>query len=135
MFVCVHVCTLSCSVMSDSWQPHGLQPTRLLCPWNFPGKNTGVICHFLHQGKESSGRQVYICIPFFSVLLVFGPLGPSILSSPFSSEVSCGKKKTNKCPVLRSVYCYEVGVAGKCCFIGLQADFRILNFSRKSSTW
>ena len=31
-------------------QPHGLQPTRLLCPWDFPGKNTGVDCQFLLQG-------------------------------------------------------------------------------------
>ena len=31
-------------------QPHGLQHTRLLCPWDFPGKNTGVGCHFLLQG-------------------------------------------------------------------------------------
>ena len=38
------------SVMSDSQWPHGLQPTRLLCPWDFPGKNTGVGCHFLLQG-------------------------------------------------------------------------------------
>ena len=30
--------------------PHGLQPTRLLCPWYSPGKNTGVGCHFLLQG-------------------------------------------------------------------------------------
>ena len=29
-------------VLSNSLQPHGLQPARLLCPWNFPGKNTGV---------------------------------------------------------------------------------------------
>ena len=43
---CMHVC----SVMSDSLQPHGLQPTRLPCPGNFTGKNTGVGCHFLHQG-------------------------------------------------------------------------------------
>ena len=35
------------SVVSDSWQPHGLQPTRLLRPWNFPGKSTGVGCHCL----------------------------------------------------------------------------------------
>ena len=34
-------------VVSDSLRPHGLQPTRLLCPWDFPGKNTGVGCHFL----------------------------------------------------------------------------------------
>ena len=30
--------------------PHGLQSTKLLCPWNYPGKNTGVGCHFLLQG-------------------------------------------------------------------------------------
>ena len=30
--------------------PHGLSPARLLCPWNFPGKNTGVHCCFLLQG-------------------------------------------------------------------------------------
>ena len=31
-------------------RPYGLYPTRLLCPWDFPGKNTGVGCHFLLQG-------------------------------------------------------------------------------------
>ena len=35
--------------MSDSVQPHRRQPTRLLCPWDSPGKNTGVGCHFLLQ--------------------------------------------------------------------------------------
>ena len=30
--------------------PHGLQSIRLLCPWHFPGKNTGVDCHFFLQG-------------------------------------------------------------------------------------
>ena len=40
----------SCSVVSDSLRPHGLQPTRLLCPWDSPGKNTGVCCYFLLQG-------------------------------------------------------------------------------------
>ena len=34
----------SCSVVSDSLRPHGLQPTRLLHPWDFPGKSTGVGC-------------------------------------------------------------------------------------------
>ena len=43
----IHV--LSCSVVSDSLWPHGLLPARLLCPWTFPGKRTGVGCHFLHQ--------------------------------------------------------------------------------------
>ena len=46
----VHVCVLSCSVVSNSLQRHGLQSARLLCPWDFPGKNSGVGCHFLLQG-------------------------------------------------------------------------------------
>ena len=37
----------SSSVMSNSLQPHGLQPTRLFCPWDFPGKSIGVVCHCL----------------------------------------------------------------------------------------
>ena len=36
--------------MRNSLQSHGLQPTRLLCPWDFSGKDTGVVCHFLLQG-------------------------------------------------------------------------------------
>ena len=36
-----------CAALCD---PHGLQPTRLLCPWDSPGKNTGVGCHALLQG-------------------------------------------------------------------------------------
>ena len=35
------------SVMSDSYRPHGLQPTRPHCPWDFPVRNTGVGCHCL----------------------------------------------------------------------------------------
>ena len=37
------------SVVSDSLQPRGLHPARLLCPWDFPGKDTGVGCQFLLQ--------------------------------------------------------------------------------------
>ena len=39
-----------CSVVSASSWPHGLYPSRLLCPWDFPGKTTGVGCHFLLWG-------------------------------------------------------------------------------------
>ena len=38
------------SVVSGYLRPHGLWPARLFCPWNFPGKNIGVRCHFLLQG-------------------------------------------------------------------------------------
>ena len=48
MGVCV--CTCVHLVMSNSLQPHGPKPSRFFCPWNFPGKNTGVGCHFLLPG-------------------------------------------------------------------------------------
>ena len=38
------------SVISDSFWPHGLCPTRCLCLWDFPGKNTGMDWHLLLQG-------------------------------------------------------------------------------------
>ena len=38
------------SLLSDSVRLYGLQPARLLYPWNSPGKNTGVGCHALLQG-------------------------------------------------------------------------------------
>ena len=45
----------ACSVMSNSSRPHGLQPNRLLHPWDSPGKSTGVGCHcLLRQGLFTS---------------------------------------------------------------------------------
>ena len=45
-FFCALVC-VSHSGLSNSLQPQGLQPARLLCPWDFPGQNTRVGCHFV----------------------------------------------------------------------------------------
>ena len=42
-------CCEVASVVSDSVRPHRQQPTRLPRPWDSPGKNTGVGCHFLLQ--------------------------------------------------------------------------------------
>ena len=50
----------SCSVVSNSLWPHGLQPTRLLRPWDFPGKSTGVGCHFLLQGSSQPRDQTQV---------------------------------------------------------------------------
>ena len=52
------------SVMSDSLRSHGLQPTRLLRPWDFPDKSTGVGCHcllrksWLHTFKGKTATRV-----------------------------------------------------------------------------
>ena len=54
------------SVVSDSSCPHGLQPTRLLCPWNFPGNNNGVGGHFLLQELFPT-QGVDLCLPHCQV--------------------------------------------------------------------
>ena len=53
----------SCSVVSDPQWPHGLQPSRLLHPWDFPGKSTGVGCHCLLHFYVLS---LYKYTPWFS---------------------------------------------------------------------
>ena len=53
-------CTLTrhaCSVASDYFWPHGLQPARLLCPWTSPGKNTGVGCLSLSGDFPTRGSH------------------------------------------------------------------------------
>ena len=47
------------SVVSDSLRPHGLQPTRLLHRWDFPGKSAGVGCHYLL--RICVYMYIYIC--------------------------------------------------------------------------
>ena len=70
--------------MSDSVQPHRRQPTRLPCPWDSPGKNTGVGCHFLLQcmkvKSESEAAQSY---PTLS-----DPMDCSLYQAPLSTGFS-----------------------------------------------
>ena len=65
--------------VSDSVRPHGLQPTRLLHPWDFPGKNTGVSCHFLLQCmKVESESEVTQSCPTLSDSMDYSLPGSSI---------------------------------------------------------
>ena len=67
------------SVMSDSVQPHKRQPTRLPHPWDSPGKNTGVGCHFLLQcTKVKSESEVAQSCPTLSDPMDCSPPGSSI---------------------------------------------------------
>ena len=69
---------------SDSSRPHGLQPTRLLCPWDFPGKSTGVGCHCLLRIKISILPKLILCLCMLSHVQLFAspmdcsPPGPSV---------------------------------------------------------
>ena len=65
--------------MSDSVQPHRRPPTRLLRPWDSPGKNTGVGCHFLLQCmKVKSQSEVTQSCPTLSDPMNCNPPGCSV---------------------------------------------------------
>ena len=64
---CCCCCCLVASVVSDSVRPHRRQPARLPRPWDSPGKNTGVGCHFLlHCMKMKSESEVAQSCPTLS---------------------------------------------------------------------
>ena len=103
------------SVVSDSSQPHGLQPTRLLRPWDFPGKNIGVGCHCLLQHKTCTRmfiaalfiiprtRKLPRC-PSVDVLINYGTYKQGI-SSPLKRNERSSHGNTwrnHKCILLRS---------------------------------
>ena len=63
--MCVRACFLSCFSHVDSVQPYGWQPTRLLCPWDSPDKNTGVgYCALLQGIFPTQGSNLsLLCLP------------------------------------------------------------------------
>ena len=76
----------SCSVVSDSLWPHGLYPTRFHRPWNSPGKNTGVDCHFRMFSRvvpSDPHWSVDGCLAGwgFIMLSLFSHVGPLSLSA------------------------------------------------------
>ena len=66
-------------MVTDSVRPHRRQPTRLPCPWDSPGKNTGVGCHFLLQCmKVKSEKEIAQSCLTLSDPMDCSPLGSSI---------------------------------------------------------
>ena len=66
--------------MSNSSRPHGLQPTRLLHPWDSPGKSTGVWCRCLLRGTLLDTFKNYITVPYINIIR------KSLLLAPFTDE-------------------------------------------------
>ena len=76
---CCCCCCSVASVVSDSVRPHRQQSTRLPRPWDSPGKNTGVDCHFLLQCmKVKSESEVTQSCPTLSDPMDCSPPGSSI---------------------------------------------------------
>ena len=61
LFICTKLCVSACSLARScptlSWA-HGLQPARLLCPWDSPGKNTGVGCLGINNMNLIWGKAI-----------------------------------------------------------------------------
>ena len=69
------------SVVSNSQRPHGLQPARLCSPWDSPGKNTGVGCHFLLECmRVKSESEVTQSCPTLSDPMDCSPPGAALQS-------------------------------------------------------
>ena len=79
------------SVMSNSLRLHGLWPARLLCPWNSPGKNTRVGCHFLLQGiflTQGWNPCLLLCRQILYRLSHPGSLSANFLKQVFQEMIS-----------------------------------------------
>ena len=89
---------LSHSVMSDSLQPHGLPPARLLCPWNSPGKNTEVGSLSLLQGIFPTQGWNSGLLNYRRILYHLSPQGSSRIlewvAHPFSRGYSQPRNPT-----------------------------------------
>ena len=121
--------------MSDSLQPHGLQPTRVLCAWDSLGKNTAVDCHTLLQGIfPTQGSKPHLLCPlhwecgvlttgllgktfiFFLTSLFFGSIVavqhcmlPEKVMAPHSSSLAWKIPWTEEPGRLRSMGSWGVG--------------------------
>ena len=70
------------------WQPHGLQPTRLLHPWDFPGKSTGVVCHWHWILLYSVIEPSHLLFSLFFVWIYVSIKPPSVSQSHQEAFIS-----------------------------------------------
>ena len=111
--------------MSDSLGPHRLSPTRLLCPWDFPGKSTQVGCHFLRQGifltQGSNPNLLHPRQRLYSLSPQWGVV-PTLIGLPLTHT-----------PVFYSIHTY---LETMCCVSGsiLNAINRVANMKKPLSS-
>ena len=89
--------------MSDSLQPHQLEPPKLFCPWDSPGKNIGVGCHSLLQGifpTQRLNQYLLHCRQILYQLLIYSQTQISMI------VISFGNQK-------HGIYYTRAGIKGK----------------------
>ena len=111
-FIYLHICLLSLSVVSSSLWPFGLWPVRLLCPWDFPGRNArmhvflpalGLHCHSWALSSCSAGSPSSQHVGFSCCgIQVSGRVGSVVVAHRLSSSEVCGifpYQGSNPCPL------------------------------------
>ena len=103
--------------MSDSVRPHRRQPTKLLCPWDSPGKNTGVGCHFLLQCMKvkSESEVAQSCLT---------PSNPMDCSPPGSSNHGIFQARVPEWGAIAFSLLYPWDFPGKNTRVGCHAFFQ-----------
>ena len=128
--------------MSDSVRPHRRQPTRLPRPWDSPGKNTGVGCHFLLQcRKVKSQRKSLSRVQLLVTSWTAAYQAP--LSMRFSRQVYWSgvplpfistREVTQSCPTLCDpMDCSPPGSSVHGIFQARVLEWGAISFSRRSS--
>ena len=120
-----------------SFQPHGLQPARLLCPWDFPVKNTGVGCYSLLQGIfPTQGLNPHLLYWQADSL----PSKPSSSQGEGAANLPLEKKEHTNVNIFTKMLAWDHGFTGtKEPSIHQQPDFSTQNtvahFLRMKQVW
>ena len=135
--------------MSDSVQPHRWQPTRLTCPWDSPGKNTGVGCHFLLQCIKVKSEVAQSCLTlsnpmdcsppgssvhgiFQARVLEWGAIAFSI--SPYKRLMTKQNPIHRALEKIKLIHTYNVSLVAGTCYIQCNSLLSLLKSSLSGVT-
>ena len=116
------------SVVSDSQWSHGLQPTRILCPWNFPGKNSAVGSHSLLKGIfpiQGSNPDLPHCR---RILYHLSHQGRMPAKCSMNANIVINNQKYWAQSTFASIIWKYTMKMGMCCFIPLSAYHNLYLF-------
>ena len=127
------------SVVYDTSRPHGLQPTRLRRPWDFPGKNTGVGCHkgLLRGFKEIKYMKrikvsecVCMCLCLWVCVQSLTPQGEVKVHMPLGGWEEQDEVSLCLCVVVQSLNCVQLCNPTDCNASGSSILHSLLEFAQ-----
>ena len=118
-YACVYAKSLQlCTILCD---PMDVQPSKLLCPWDFPGKNTGADCHALLQGIfPTQGLNPSLLSPLHCQASSLPPAPPG--------KPDLGYKRKQKLDVVSSFRVYSVNSTCHCSYVFQFGDMKQPHF-------